>query len=272
MFLKKTEENAILAHMKIICLNIWGGRAGREKVLEFFDTHKDIDVFCLQEVWSGEYPELKNVVVAAKSFGYDLVMTEALQDISKVLIGHTAYFRPHYGDNYGLLVFVKNTLELIEEGEIFVYKEKGYVFEGDPGNHACNLQYVKIQKGEKAYTILNFHGLWTGTGKGDSPDRIVQSEKIISFIQANDPTRFVLCGDFNLSPDTESIKMIADGLGAHNLIAEHGITSTRTSLYPSTRENRFADYVFTGSAILVKDFKVLPDEVSDHAPLYVEIE
>lgn len=70
--------------MKIINLNIWGGRAGREKVLEFFDTHKNIDVFCLQEVWSAPYPELENIEVAGKSFGYHLVMTEALHDISSV--------------------------------------------------------------------------------------------------------------------------------------------------------------------------------------------
>jgi endonuclease/exonuclease/phosphatase (EEP) superfamily protein YafD len=256
--------------MKIICLNIWGGRAGREKVLEFFATHKDIDVFCLQEVWSAPYPELEGVSVANRITKHELVMSEALHDISNVLVDHTPYFRPHYGDNYGLVMFVKNTLELIEEGEVFVYKEKGYVFEGDPGNHACNLQYVKIQTEGKQYTVLNFHGLWNGQGKGDSPDRIVQSEKIISFLEVTDPKHFVLCGDFNLSPDTESIKMIADGLGAHDLIAEHGVTSTRTSLY--TKEPKFADYVFTGSDIIVKDFKVLPDEVSDHAPLYVEVE
>lgn len=256
--------------MKIICLNIWGGRAGREKVLEFFNAHKDADIFCLQEVWSAPYPELENIEVAGKSFGYDRVMTEALQDISNILVDHTPHFRPHYGDNYGLLVFVKNTVELIEEGEIYVYKEKEHIPEGDPGNHACNLQYLKIEEEGKEYTVLNFHGLWNGQGKGDSPDRIAQSEKIISFLQATDPKRFILCGDFNLLPDTESIKLIEKNLNAHNLIAEHGITSTRTSLY--TKEPKFADYVFTGSGIVVKDFKVLPDEVSDHAPLYVEVE
>jgi hypothetical protein len=256
--------------MKIINLNIWGGRAGREKVLDFFATHKDVDVFCLQEVWSAAYPELEGVTVANRVTKHSLVMTNALEDISRILANHTPYFRASYGDNYGLVMFVKNTLDQIEEGELFVYKQKGYIPEGDPGEHARNLQYVKIRQGEKDYTVLNFHGLWNGQGKGDSPDRIVQSEKIISFLEVTNPKRFVLCGDFNLLPDTESIKMIADGLGAHDLIAEHGVSSTRTSLY--TKEPKFADYVFTGSDIIVKDFKVLPDEVSDHAPLYVEVE
>jgi endonuclease/exonuclease/phosphatase family metal-dependent hydrolase len=270
MLSKKIQENAILADMKIISLNIWGGRAGREKVLDFFATNKDIDIFCLQEVWSKAYHELEGVEVAGRVPNHSLVMTEVLQDISKVLIDHTAYFRPHYGDNYGLALLVKSPLGVVEEGEIFVYKEKEYIPEGDPGEHARNLQYVKIRTEGKEYTVLNFHGLWNGQGKGDSPDRIAQSEKIISFLEATDSKRFVLCGDFNLSPDTESINMLVERLSAHNLIAQYGITSTRTPLY--MRENRFADYVFTGGDITVKDFKVLPDEVSDHAPLYVEVE
>ena len=53
-----------------------------------------------------------------------------------------------------------------------------------------------------------------------------------------------------------------------NLIAEFGITSTRSSLY--TKPLRFADYMFVSNGIEVKDFKVLPDEVSDHLALYLE--
>ena len=37
--------------MKIITLNTWGGRAGEERLLDFFNTHKDdTDIFCLQEI------------------------------------------------------------------------------------------------------------------------------------------------------------------------------------------------------------------------------
>jgi endonuclease/exonuclease/phosphatase family metal-dependent hydrolase len=50
-----------------------------------------------------------------------------------------------------------------------------------------------------------------------------------------------------------------------NLIAQHAVTSTRTSLYP--RAERFADYVFVSAGADVLEFGALPDEVSDHAPL-----
>jgi endonuclease/exonuclease/phosphatase family metal-dependent hydrolase len=63
--------------------------------------------------------------------------------------------------------------------------------------------------------------------------------------------------------------MIEKELGMRNLITEYGVTSTRTSLYTKTEE-RFADYIFVSKDIEVKDFKVLPDVVSDHAALLLE--
>jgi endonuclease/exonuclease/phosphatase family metal-dependent hydrolase len=79
---------------------------------------------------------------------------------------------------------------------------------------------------------------------------------------------YVLCGDFNLLPESESLLML-EQYGLRNLIREFGITSTRTSLYP--KEGRFADYAFISEGIQLKSFEVLPDEVSDHAPLLIEI-
>ena len=55
-----------------------------------------------------------------------------------------------------------------------------------------------------------------------------------------------------------------------NLIRENNITSTRTELYE--KELRMADYIFVSPEVTVKDFKVLPDVVSDHSPLYMEFE
>ena len=64
--------------------------------------------------------------------------------------------------------------------------------------------------------------------------------------------------------------MIKENLDLRDLVQEFNISSTRTSYY--TKEPKFADYIFISKNIDLKDFKVLPDEVSDHAPLYLEIE
>lgn len=55
-----------------------------------------------------------------------------------------------------------------------------------------------------------------------------------------------------------------------NLIKDFGITSTRSSYYK--KPVRFADYTFVSEGIKINDFKVLPDEVSDHLAMYLDFE
>ncbi len=254
--------------MRIISLNTWGGRAGKEKLLEFFKTQAGTtDIFCLQEIWSAAYQHLDGHNAGGVVIKHEQVLTHGLQEISAILQNHTSFFRPHFMDNYGLLMFVSKNLTIVEEGEVFVYKEKGHIPKGDVGTHARNIQYVTVETAGCPITVINFHGLWNGKGKGDSPDRLEQSDRILEFTnKLKNP--FVLCGDFNLLPNTESLRKFEDA-GLRNLIKEFGVTSTRTSFY--IKPEKFADYVFISDGTDIKDFKVLPDEVSDHAPLLAEV-
>src|SRR3989344_9358937 len=254
--------------MKIISLNTWGGRAGKENLLEFFRIHQDVDVFCLQEIWSAPYEHLDGHKAGGLAINHDDVMVYGMQEISKLLSGHQVFFHPHHLDNYGLMMLVKKDLKVVEEGDIFVYKERGHIpsQDDDIGNHARNIQYVTIETEEGRKTFINFHGLWMpGSVKTDTPDRLKQSENIIEFLETiKNP--YIFCGDFNLTLNTESIKKF-ETFGLKNLIRDNGITSTRTHHY--TRPERFADYIFVSQDVEVKDFKVLPDEVSDHSPMYL---
>jgi endonuclease/exonuclease/phosphatase family metal-dependent hydrolase len=81
-------------------------------------------------------------------------------------------------------------------------------------------------------------------------------------------TSKMLCGDFNLRPDTQSLELLEHDM--LNLIKSHKVTSTRTSLYP--KDEKFADYIFVSKDITVNQFNVLQHEVSDHAPLLLEFE
>lgn len=257
-----------LAAMKIISLNTWGARAGLENLLRFLKSHKDADIFCLQEIWSHGGGD----IMLGKTAGGELlegVTTALLQKIEEILPDHTMYFRPHFYDFYGLAMFVKKDIEVVEEGETFVYKDRGYISEEEAGNHARNIQYVTIKNNDQLKTIINFHGLWNGKGKNDSEDRLIQSDNILNFIK-NLSHPFIICGDFNLRPDTNSIKKFED-FGLRNLIKEYGITSTRTSLYRKTSE-KFADYTLVSKGIKVVDFGILKDVVSDHTPMYLEFE
>lgn len=246
--------------MKIISLNTWGGRAGKDNLLDFFKSNKDIDVFCLQEVWEGGDEE-------APKWGQG-IDTKMLSNIGAILKNHTLFFRPHYRDYYGLAMFVKNDLTILEEGEVFVFKERENIFDDFHANHARNLQYVKIETPNGQRTILNFHGLWNGGPKEDTEERFIQSDNISEFlVEISHP--YVLMGDFNLLPDTKSLKTLED-LNLRNLIKEFNIASTRSSHY--TKPVKFADYTLVSKDIKVNDFKVLPDEVSDHLAMYLDFE
>lgn len=254
--------------MKIVSLNTWGGRAGKEGLLNFFDVHQnDVDIFCLQEIWAAPYEHLEGEDAGALAIRHENIMVYGKRDISELLKNHTHYFRPHHLDSYGLMMLVRDGVPVVEEGDVFVHKERGYVPVGDVGLHARNIQYVKTTLDGRSLSVVNFHGLWNGKGKGDSEDRIEQAKNILEFIKTLEGD-VVLCGDFNLLPDTKSIQMFEE-FGLRNLIKEFGVTSTRTSHYK--KDEKFADYVFVSKGVRVEDFRVLPDEVSDHAPLLLEI-
>jgi endonuclease/exonuclease/phosphatase family metal-dependent hydrolase len=249
--------------VKLISLNVWGGFAGREKLLDFFTSHNDVDIFCLQEVWNGGHEMIGRTAGGRSLSG---IAHWLLTDIGATLPDHVAYFRPQFKEYYGLTMFIKKNIPIREEGELFVYKNRGYFSEVDIGDHSRNVQYMSIDSGDGVRAIAHVHGLWNGQGKGDSTDRLLQSDNIVRFLRGVG-SPYIFCGDLNLLPDTESLKKI-EAAGGRNLIKEFGITSTRSSLY--TKPVRFADYIFVSAGIEVKDFKVLPDEVSDHLALYLE--
>ncbi len=248
--------------MKLISLNTWGGSAGIDQLLAFFDAHRNVDFFCLQEVWNGGdhmfEPNPTGLVLRRTH-------TQLLQRITSTLTEHQGYFRPNFFDFYGLATFVKQGIRVLAEGEFFVHKERGFYSKEIMSKHARNIQYVTYESEGEKRTIVNFHGLWE-EGKGDSEDRLSQSEKILDFLGNLDHPH-VICGDFNLSLHTESLAKM-ERCGLRNLIKDFGIQSTRSSY---AKEERFADYALVSQGMEVNAFRVLPDEVSDHLALYAEI-
>jgi endonuclease/exonuclease/phosphatase family metal-dependent hydrolase len=253
--------------MKLISLNTWSGRGGNKALLDFFRKHNDVDIFCLQEVWEGgeDY--------APKwSTGIDAIDTKLVTNISHVLKDYNCFFRPHYMDWYGLAIYAKKSLNIQEEGDIFVFKDREDAFKDDEGgtaiNHARNLQYLNIETPKGLRTIANFHGLWNAKNKEDNEERFAQADNVSNFLKGvKNP--HVLCGDFNLLPESKTFKQL-EALGMKNLIKEFGVTSTRSSHYK--KPVRFADYTLVSNGIKVNDFKVLPDEVSDHLAMYLDFE
>lgn len=251
--------------MKIISLNTWCGRVG-SSIYDFFNKHKDVDIFCLQEV-DLDGSKFDSSVIGVNPPSGDPYLFHSIQDI---LIDHHGFFSPTLGHWWGNAIFIKKELyrNITASGEIVISDAQQQYVDYNTWFRRT-IQWIDFSQDGKKYTLINLHGLWEkGTGKGDSDDRLEQSQKIIEFLNTKKDRNIILSGDFNLNPDTKSIKMIED-FPLKNLINEYEITDTRTSLYK--KENRFADYAFVSPELMVKDFRVLPDEVSDHAPLFLEI-
>lgn len=240
--------------MKLLSLNIWGGNVA-QPLLKFIKDHKNIDTFCLQEVYKK----------APCKFSTDdkEAHLDIFSDIQALLPNHKGFFNPVIEDWYGISLFIKQSIPVIEEGFIYIHENQNYPGRGP--THSRSLQWAQCQLDEKSCIILNVHGLWNGAGKTDSPERIKQSQKIKTFMDSVKGPK-ILCGDFNLRPDTESMRILNQGM--INLIQTHNITSTRTKLYD--KEEGFADYILVSPEIQVNDFKILPDVVSDHAPLLLD--
>lgn len=230
------------------------------KLCDFFSSYRGkVDLFCLQEVFN-------NGVTNRKI--YSEAKMDIADDIGSALINYSDYYAPTQSNDECLACFVSNKYEVKKEESVFVFRWLDALIPGDAKTLGRNIQSLQIENEGKIFAVINFHGLWNGQGKGDSDDRISQSQKIINYLKTLD-CEYILCGDFNLLPDTKSLKMFEE-FGLRNLIKEYGITSTRTSLYKPPI--RYADYVFVTPGIKVNNFEVLPDEVSDHNVLLLDFE
>lgn len=256
--------------MKLICLNIWGGKIYQPLMNFIKKNSKDTDIFCFQEVF-----DTKSNIIESSGFKLDIY-----KNISEILPFHQGFFypslenyiagsfQPEFVDfdvSWGLAIFIKNNFKIIQEGEFFVYRNKGSFNPRDFNSLPRNVQYVVFKKDYKTYTVCNMHGIWLKEGKNDSPSRIFQSKQVKDFLDKQKGEK-ILAGDFNLNPNTASIKILEKSM--RNLIKEYNILTTRNALFP--REEKFADYIFVSEDVKIIDFQVPKINISDHLPMILE--
>jgi hypothetical protein len=242
--------------MKLISLNTWGGVA-YEPLMDFIKTHStDTDIFCFQEVFPCSTTPLPAL---------GKVRPNLFWDIKNILTDFNSYHAISQEKAAGgLAIFIKKYLIVDKIDHIVIFEPNNIEDEYNDNYFYMgrDLQQIEFSNADKNYTILNFHGMWTIKGKDDDNHRILQSEKIKKIFDEAKGSR-ILCGDFNLKPDTKSIAILSEN--NRNLIQDYKVTSTRSSLY--TKSIKFADYMIVSPEVEVKDFKVLKNEVSDHLPL-----
>lgn len=254
--------------MKLITLNIWGGKVFKP-LINFLKVHaKNTDIFCFQEVF--HTTTIKKISNKARVNIY--------KEIKNILSDFQDYYAPAqdgfdykgavtFNLSFGLAMFVKDSIHIDEHGDVFVFRARN-ARKNDNTSLGRNLEYITFKKDNSKITVFNLHGLWNGRGKTDTEDRLEQSRKIKAFMNKFSDSKKILCGDFNLLPDTKSLAILSDGM--KNLVKDFDITSTRSKLY--TKPEKFADYILVSPDVNVQHFEALQDEVSDHLPLLLEFD
>ncbi len=138
-------------------------------------------------------------------------------------------------------------------------------------DHGRALQRVVVEIGDRdtRLQILNIHGVWTEDKRGDERTQ-AQCRYIVEAAEREDlPT--ILTGDFNLLPDTDSIKIVEKAFT--NLVSVFDIKTTRPEFEDELERGGTAvDYIFVSEDIRVNDFRVINTDISDHLPMVLEFE
>ena len=266
--------------VQVMCLNGWGGRLHEE--LDTYLRAAKPDVLCLQEVvhtpatieeWL-TYRDGDHVLSQRANF---------FRDVCRALPQHIATFCPAAqgvlwdGDvevpsQWGLATFVRENLPVVAQAQGFVHK--GFSPHGY-GEHprSRTAHVVRIHDFERGapITIAHMHGLRDLRGKMDTPERLEQAHRFARLVTtvAEPGDRLVVCGDFNVEPDSQTFAVLSD-LSVHDLVTGRGFTGTRSSHY--AKPGRFADYMLVNNAVEVRAFDVIEHpEVSDHRPLLLTL-
>jgi len=263
-----------------MCLNGWGGKLHEPLVAYLREASPD--VLCLQEVVHSPasdkdwltYRDGDHVLPQRANF---------FRDVCAALPDHVATFCPaaqgvlwdddvQVPSQWGLATFTRKDMPIVGQVQGFVHKGFGADGFGDhPRSRSAHGVRVFDFDAGRAVCIVHMHGLRDLNGKMDTPERLLQAHRLSHMAQAvarpGEP--LVVCGDFNVEPDSETFEVLAK-IGLTDLVTTRGFSDTRTSHYK--KPGRFADYMLVNAAVEPIGFDVVKTpEVSDHRPLILNI-
>ena len=134
-------------------------------------------------------------------------------------------------------------------------------------DHPRAVEVVEIDTGTKRIQLLNIHGIWTEDKQGD--ERTERECAFLVEVAGRKSLETIIIGDFNLVPESPSIKILEKAF--RNLNTEFHITSTRPAFDDGLdKGDMMVDYAFVNESVVVEQFTTLPTTISDHLPLVLE--
>lgn len=268
--------------MRLLTLNAMGGTVFAP-LLEFLRKEAPTtDIFCFQEMLHSTSRVKENRGARMNLYDELAVMLPEFQKFfAAEQEGYDLEGPVDFAVTMGQATFVKKSIRVLSTEEVFVYRERNGAT--DIKTIPANVLVTRIMRGAKEFSIMNLHGLAHPPadlaklektphflGHRDIPDRLAQSEKILRFMEKEWEAK-ILCGDFNLRPDTQSFAMLARDM--RNLVEEFKTERTRSRLSKHFGKEDFdpiVDYILTSPDVAVERFEALDLNISDHLPLVLE--
>ncbi len=266
--------------IKLLSLNISLFHPNNEKLIGFL---KDLnpDIVCLQEATrkvdndaDASYISKDAVDRAIPQLSYSFFAPNwALRDFKQKNFHGKKIFSHDFGGLIEWGNYVKSRFKIYEGQSFFVQSHFSYLTDWQwvadhPGEEPRNVQIVDLEINNiKKLRIINYHGIWSKNKRGT--ERTLAATRKINQLASDVSYPSIICGDFNLFPNTDSIAILKSNFVS--LVDEHQITHTRPkSNELSGEERNVVDYIFTSREINICSFKVIDNDVSDHFPLLLE--
>lgn len=248
--------------IKIITLNLFFGGLHFNAIENFLKEEKP-DILCLQEAYDSKDKKL------AKNF-------QTIKTLRKNLPNYFFHFAPEFLHcriegkiDIGNAIFSK--FPIIKTNVIFYDIPYGkyqtstsYGNKRDFSKIPRNLQYAQIKINRAILNLFNTHGIWGHHGN-DTNRRLKMGQTIIDNVK--DKKNVFLCGDFNLSPATQTIANIEKYLT--NVFKNELVTTFNVKLkpHPGNYGRSVVDMMFTSKDVTIIEKYQPKVSVSDHFPL-----
>ncbi|MFI1990611.1 endonuclease/exonuclease/phosphatase family protein [Actinoplanes sp. NPDC020271] len=264
--------------MRITSVNAWGG-ALFDQLVAWLPESK-ADVVCLQEVTrTPGLPGWTRFEDAHRSLPQ---RADLFDDVRAALPDHQAIFvasdsgpvRDDAGvghrQDFGVATLVAEHVPVVGVDSTFVHGEFTDHDEwaaDDRPRVALAVRAVDRAAGRNVW-VVQLHGLRDPAGKGDTPARRQQAERLVALLRRlrGPKDLVVVCGDLNLLPSSETFGMLAE-IGFTDLVGE---ADTRTSHYG--KPVRHASYLLVSDVAAIGRFEIMTEpEVSDHRALLLDL-
>ncbi len=255
--------------MKIVSFNI-GMKIDNSKEVARLLKEQDPDIICLQEVIrhlsDSAYHKFQSKAIIDKY----LDRTYRYRFFGPQWISRAVYKHGKLHRDYGGLVeqgnYILSKYPIVEATNEHYFKH--YSLEIDHTNfenidHPRSVAIATLKIKGKKLTIFNLHGTYS-TRKGDTPRSIAQAKYIVKRAKEfKNP--LILIGDFNVTPDTKTMKIINREFD--NIMNHFPVTQTLPYFKGKKDNKMIVDYVLTNKKVRAINFQVYRSNISDHLPL-----